>query len=65
MQKKRYRFHHPDQLCADDILPPAVAILNAKRADNTYPYDHLRDVGGFVHAGFALNNGIEFHQPLY
>ena len=47
-----------------DILPPAVAILNAKRADNTYPYDHLSGCGvGFKFMqAFALNNGIEFHQ---
>ena len=49
-----------DHHVPDDILPPAVAILNAKRADNTY----LSGCGvGFKFMqAFALNNGIEFHQ---
>ena len=53
-----------DHHVPDDILPPAVAILNAKRVDNTYPYDHLSGCGvGFKFMqAFALNNGIEFHQ---
>lgn len=53
-----------DHHVPDDILPPAVAILNAKRADNTYPYNHLSGCGvGFKFMqAFALNNGIEFHQ---
>lgn len=53
-----------DHHVPDDTLPPAVAILNAKRADNTYPYDHLSGCGvGFKFMqAFALNNGIEFHQ---
>ena len=53
-----------DHNVPDDILPPAVAILNSKRADNTYPYDHLSGCGvGFKFMqAFALNNGIEFHQ---
>ena len=53
-----------DHRVPDDILPPAVAILNAKRADITYPYDHLSGCGvGFKFMqAFALNNGIEFHQ---
>lgn len=53
-----------DHHVPDNVLPPAVAILNAKRADNTYPYDHLSGCGvGFKFMqAFALNNGIEFHQ---
>ena len=53
-----------DHHVPDDTLPPAVAILNTKRADNTYPYDHLSGCGvGFKFMqAFALNNGIEFHQ---
>ena len=55
-----------DHHVPDDILPPAVAILNAKRADNTYPYDHLSGCGvGFKFMqAFALNNGIEFHDRI-
>ena len=30
-----------DHHVPDEVLPDAVAILNAKREDNTYPYDHL------------------------
>ena len=33
-----------DHHVPDDVLPPAVAILNAKRLDNTYPYTIFRDV---------------------
>ncbi len=53
-----------DHHVPDDVLPPAVAILNAKREDNTYPYDHLSGCGvGFKFMqAFAKNNGIEFHQ---
>ena len=48
----------------DDVLPPAVAILNPIRHDATYPYSHLSGCGvGFKFMqAFALNNGIEFHQ---
>lgn len=53
-----------DHHVPDDTLPPAVAILNAKRVDNTYPYKHLSGCGvGFKFMqAFAMNNGIEFHQ---
>ena len=53
-----------DHHVPDDILPPAVAILNAKREDNTYPYTHLSGCGvGFKFMqAFAINNGIDFHQ---
>lgn len=37
-----------------DILPPAVAILDPKRADCTYPYDELCGCG----VGFKLISGI-------
>ena len=53
-----------DHHVPDEVLPPAVAILNPKRHDATYPYSHLSGCGvGFKFMqAFALNNGIEFHQ---
>lgn len=53
-----------DHHVPDEVLPPAVAILNAKRPDSTYPYDHLSGCGvGFKFMqAFAINNGIETHQ---
>ena len=53
--------HVPDQ-----ELPPAVAVLNAKRFDNTYPYEHLCGCGvGFkLLQAFAKSNGIEFSQLI-
>ncbi len=55
-----------DHHVPDEELPPAVAILNAKRADNTYPYEHLCGCGvGFkLIQAFAINNGIEFSQLI-
>ncbi len=55
-----------DHHVPDDELPPAVAILNAKRVDATYPYPHLSGCGvGFKFMqAFALNNGIEFSQLI-
>ena len=53
-----------DHHVPDEVLPPAVAILNAKRPDATYPYEHLSGCGvGFKFMqAFALNNGIDFHN---
>ncbi len=47
-------------------LPPAVAVLNAKRLDNTYPYEHLCGCGvGFkLMQAFAISNGIQFSQLI-
>ncbi len=55
-----------DHHVPDDILPQAVAILNPKRLDNTYPYVHLSGCGvGFKFMqAFAMNNGIEFHNLI-
>ena len=55
-----------DHHVPDDIMPPAVAILNAKRADATYPYKDLSGCGvGFKFMqAFAINNGIEFSQLI-
>ena len=53
-----------DHHVPDEILPPAVAILNAKRIDNHYPYPHLSGCGvGFKFMqAFSMNNGIEMSQ---
>lgn len=53
-----------DHHVPDDELPPAVAILNAKRVDATYPYEHLSGCGvGFkLMQAFAQSNGIPFSQ---
>ncbi len=53
-----------DHHVPDDVLPPAVAILNAKRVDATYPYEHLSGCGvGFkLMQAFAMDNGIPFSR---
>ena len=55
-----------DHHVPDDVSPDAVAILNAKREDNTYPYEHLSGCGvGFKFMqAFAISNGIEFHHLI-
>lgn len=55
-----------DHHVPDEVLPPAIAILNPKRFDNTYPYVHLSGCGvGFKFMqAFAKNNGIEFHNLI-
>ena len=55
-----------DHHVPDDELPPAVAILKAKREDSTYPFKHLSGCGvGFklMHA-FALSNEIPFTELI-
>lgn len=53
-----------DHHVPDEELPCAVAILNPKRRDNHYPYEHLSGCGvGFKFMqGFAESNGIEFNK---
>ncbi len=53
-----------DHHVPDEVMPNAVAILNPKREDDTYPFKHLCGCGvGFKFMqGFAKNNGIPFSQ---
>jgi single-stranded-DNA-specific exonuclease len=53
-----------DHHVPDDELPCAVAILNPKRIDSTYPYPHLSGCGvGFKFMqAFAMDNGIPADQ---
>ena len=55
-----------DHHVPDDVMPPAVAILNPKRTDSTYPYHHLSGCGvGFKFMqAFAKNNGIPFSRLI-
>src|SRR5574344_8980 len=55
-----------DHHVPDEVLPPAVAILNAKRVDSTYPYLHLSGCGvGFkLMQAFAKSNGIPFGRLI-
>jgi single-stranded-DNA-specific exonuclease len=57
-----------DHHMPDDVLPDAIAILDAKRNDSTYPYEHLSGCGvGFKFMqAFAINNEINFSslKPL-
>ncbi len=53
-----------DHHVPDPVLPPAVAILNPKRADNHYPYEHLSGCGvGFKFMqAYAQSRGLEFNR---
>ena len=55
-----------DHHVPDEELPCAVAILNPKRVDSTYPFKHLCGCGvGFKFMqAFAKNNGIPFSQLI-
>lgn len=55
-----------DHHMPDDTLPDAVAVVNAKRVDSTYPYEHLSGCGvGFKLAqALAQNNKIDFTELL-
>ena len=55
-----------DHHMPDEVLPPAVAILNPKRQDDSYPFKHLCGCGvGFKFMqAFAKNNGIPFSRLI-
>ena len=55
-----------DHHVQDEVLPPAVAILNPKLTGASYPYPHLSGCGvGFkLMQAFAKDNGIEFSQLI-
>ena len=55
-----------DHHVPDEQLPPAVAVLNAKRRDNTYPDLDLSGCGvGFKFMqAFAISNGIAFSKLI-
>ena len=55
-----------DHHVPDDELPEAVAVLNPKREDSTYPFKHLCGCGvGFKFMqAFAKNNGIPFSRLI-
>lgn len=53
-----------DHHMPDEILPDAVAVIDAKRKDSIYPYEHLSGCGvGFKMAqALAQNNKIDFME---
>lgn len=55
-----------DHHVPDEVMPPAVAILNPKRPDDSFPFKHLCGCGvGFKFMqAFAKNNGIPFSRLI-
>jgi single-stranded-DNA-specific exonuclease len=55
-----------DHHMPDEQLPDAVAVVDAKRSDSTYPYEHLSGCGvGFkLVQAIAQSNGIAFSELL-
>ena len=55
-----------DHHVPDDVIPPAVAILNPKRPDDSFPFKHLCGCGvGFKFMqAFAKNNNIPFSRLI-
>lgn len=65
-KKKGIDFIICDHHVPDETLPPAVAILNPKMPDSTYPCPYLSGCGvGFKFMqAFALSNGLGNHNEL-
>lgn len=63
-KKKGIDFIICDHHMPDDTLPDAVAVLDAKRVDSVYPYEHLAGCGvGFKFMqAFAQSNGFPFSE---
>lgn len=61
-KKKGIDFIICDHHMPDDTLPDAVAVLDAKRVDSIYPYEHLSGCGvGFkLMQAFAKSNNFPF-----
>lgn len=55
-----------DHHMPDEKLPDAVAVVDAKRHDSTYPYDELSGCGaGFkLVQAFSLRNGLPFSEII-
>ena len=55
-----------DHHVPDEVMPPAVAILNPKHTDDSYPFKHLCGCGvGFKFMqAFAKNNSIPFSRLI-
>lgn len=55
-----------DHHMPDDTLPDAIAVVDAKRLDSTYPYEHLSGCGvGFkLVQAFAQSNKIKFAELI-
>ena len=55
-----------DHVVPDEVMPPAVAILNPKRTDDSFPFKHLCGCGvGFKFMqAFAKNNSIPFSRLI-
>jgi single-stranded-DNA-specific exonuclease len=53
-----------DHHMPDEVLPDAIAVIDAKRIDSTYPYEHLSGCGvGFkLVQALAQNNKIDFSE---
>lgn len=53
-----------DHHMPDETLPNAIAVIDAKRKDSVYPYEHLSGCGvGFkIAQAFSINNNLRFSE---